>query len=80
MPVPTFRTLPTRVATMPTKLVRIRTHFFRGMILIFVGIAFVTFDSTSASAGTATPRIFVGVASLGVNNLYVSENGGTSCG
>jgi len=43
-----------------------------------VGVAFVTFDSTSASSGTATPRIFVGVASFGVNNVYMSTNGGSS--
>ncbi|KAH7105000.1 hypothetical protein BKA62DRAFT_691347 [Auriculariales sp. MPI-PUGE-AT-0066] len=42
-----------------------------------VGIAFVTFGPAGTS-GTATQRIFVGVASLGVNNVYTSTNGGTS--
>ncbi|KAJ6622647.1 hypothetical protein B0H10DRAFT_2162789 [Mycena sp. CBHHK59/15] len=43
-----------------------------------VGIAWVTFDSTSDSPGTATPCIFVGVVSNGTNNVYVSDNAGSS--
>ncbi|KAF3909634.1 hypothetical protein AA313_de0207094 [Arthrobotrys entomopaga] len=42
-----------------------------------VGIAWVTFDSTSGSKGTATPRIFVGVADTS-NSIWVSTNGGSS--
>ncbi|KAF7986251.1 hypothetical protein HWV62_38725 [Athelia sp. TMB] len=44
-----------------------------------IGIAWVTFDSTSGTSGTPTPRIFVGVASTGVTNIYVSENAGSTC-
>ncbi|KAF5382967.1 hypothetical protein D9757_006364 [Collybiopsis confluens] len=43
-----------------------------------IGIAWVTFDSTSASSGKATPRIFVGVANLGSNNIFVSQDGGST--
>ncbi|KAF9036414.1 Oligoxyloglucan reducing end-specific cellobiohydrolase [Hymenopellis radicata] len=43
-----------------------------------IGIAWVTFDSTSGSSGSATPRIFVGVANKGSNNVFVSENGGST--
>ena len=43
------------------------------------GITFVTFDSTSGSSGSATPRIFVGVASVGSPNLFVSDDAGTTC-
>ncbi|KAK7064455.1 carbohydrate-binding module family 1 protein [Favolaschia claudopus] len=43
-----------------------------------IGIAWVTFDSTSGTAGSATPRIFVGVANKGSTNIYVTTNGGTS--
>ncbi|EPS38772.1 hypothetical protein H072_7465 [Dactylellina haptotyla CBS 200.50] len=42
-----------------------------------VGIAWVTFDSTSGSKGAATPRIFVGVADKS-NSIWVSTNGGSS--
>ncbi|KAI5121827.1 hypothetical protein M0805_003261 [Coniferiporia weirii] len=41
-----------------------------------LGVSFVTFDSTSGTSGTATPRIFVGVASLGEDNIFVSEDAG----
>ncbi|KAK0456252.1 hypothetical protein EV421DRAFT_1886703 [Armillaria borealis] len=41
-----------------------------------LGIAFVTFDSTSGSSGSPTPRIFVGVASNGTDNIFVSEDAG----
>jgi len=43
-----------------------------------VGITWVTFDSTSGTSGTATPRIFVGVANKGSNNVFVSENAGST--
>ena len=43
------------------------------------GITFVTFDSTSGLNGEATPRIFVGVASVGKPNVYVSNDAGSSC-
>ncbi|KAF7310676.1 hypothetical protein HMN09_00610500 [Mycena chlorophos] len=41
-----------------------------------IGLAWVTFDSTSGTSGTATPRIFVGVANLGSTNIYYTENAG----
>lgn len=44
-----------------------------------IGIAWVTFDKSSGSSGSATSRIFVGVASKGSNSVYVSTNGGSSC-
>lgn len=44
-----------------------------------IGIAWVTFDKSSGSSGSATPRIFVGVANKGSNSVYVSTNGGSSC-
>lgn len=43
------------------------------------GITFVTFDSTSGSSGTATPRIFVGVGNKGSDNIFVSNNAGSTC-
>ncbi|KAL7271593.1 hypothetical protein RUND412_005635 [Rhizina undulata] len=43
-----------------------------------IGIAFVTFDSTSSSKGTATSRIFVGVVETSSYNIYVSTNGGST--
>ncbi|KAJ7492893.1 hypothetical protein FB451DRAFT_1220016 [Mycena latifolia] len=44
-----------------------------------IGIAWVTFDSTSGTAGSPTPRIFVGVANTpGTSNIYVTTNGGTT--
>ncbi|KAG5353266.1 hypothetical protein C0989_009001 [Termitomyces sp. Mn162] len=43
-----------------------------------VGIAWVTFDESSGTSGTATPRIFVGVANAGSANIFVTNNGGTS--
>lgn len=43
-----------------------------------IGISFVTFDSNSGSSGSATPRIFVGVANLGSTNIYVSEDAGST--
>ncbi|KAJ7071296.1 Oligoxyloglucan reducing end-specific cellobiohydrolase [Mycena amicta] len=43
-----------------------------------IGIAWVTFDSTSGTSGTATPRIFVGVANVGTTNIYVSTNAGST--
>lgn len=39
----------------------------------------MTFDSTSGSSGKATPRIFVGVSSTGTNNLFVSDDAGSTC-
>lgn len=43
-----------------------------------VGITFVTYDSTSASSGTATPHVFVGVASNGTSNVFESKDGGST--
>ncbi|KAJ8516654.1 hypothetical protein ONZ45_g6075 [Pleurotus djamor] len=45
---------------------------------IIIGLAFVTFDSTSGTAGSPTPRIFIGVADVGVNNIFVSEDAGAT--
>ncbi|KAG8736385.1 hypothetical protein FRC10_009388 [Ceratobasidium sp. 414] len=42
------------------------------------GLAWITFDSTSGKAGTATPRIFVGVANTGSNSVFVSNDGGST--
>ena len=44
-----------------------------------IGITFVTFDSTSGTSGHATPRIFVGVANVGSDNLFMSNDAGTTC-
>ncbi len=44
-----------------------------------MGLAWVTFDSTSATNGTATPRIFVGVANKGSDNVFVSNDAGSTC-
>lgn len=44
-----------------------------------IGVAFVTFDSTSGASGAATPRIFVGVATVGSDNLFVSDDAGSTC-
>ncbi|MGA2797151.1 MAG: LEPR-XLL domain-containing protein, partial [Thermoguttaceae bacterium] len=45
-----------------------------------VGLPFVVFDKASGTAGTATPRIYVGVATTTNSNtkLYRTSNGGTS--
>ncbi|THG93951.1 hypothetical protein EW026_g7416 [Hermanssonia centrifuga] len=43
-----------------------------------IGISWVTFDSTSSSSGKATPRIFVGVANQGSDNIFMSNDAGTS--
>lgn len=43
-----------------------------------IGIAWVTFDSTSGSKGEATPRIFVGVANQGSDNIFVSNDAGST--
>ncbi|KAF9270407.1 Oligoxyloglucan reducing end-specific cellobiohydrolase [Marasmius fiardii PR-910] len=43
-----------------------------------IGIAWVTFDSTSGTSGKATPRIFVGVANKGSNNVFVTNDGGST--
>ncbi|KIJ46121.1 carbohydrate-binding module family 1 protein [Sphaerobolus stellatus SS14] len=43
-----------------------------------IGISWVTFDQTSGTSGKATPRIFVGVASLGANNVFVSNDAGST--
>nr|QCR98305.1 GH74 xyloglucanase [Ganoderma applanatum] len=43
-----------------------------------MGLAWVTFDSTSATNGTATPRIFVGVANKGSDNVFVSNDAGST--
>ncbi|KAL2825046.1 hypothetical protein BDW59DRAFT_161995 [Aspergillus cavernicola] len=42
-----------------------------------VGIAWVTFDPTSGSSGSPTPRIFVGVANTG-QSVFVSEDAGAT--
>lgn len=42
-----------------------------------VGIAWVTFDSTSGTKGSATPRIFVGVVDAG-QSVFKSEDGGST--
>ena len=44
-----------------------------------LGISFVTFDSTSGTNGNATPRIFVGGASNGTSNIFVSNDAGSTC-
>lgn len=44
-----------------------------------MGLSFVTFDSTSGKTGSATPRIFVGVANLGSTNVFVSNDAGSTC-
>lgn len=44
-----------------------------------IGVSFVTFDSTSGKSGSATPRIFVGVATVGSSNLFVSSDAGSTC-
>ncbi|KAG2015598.1 CEL6 protein [Coprinopsis cinerea AmutBmut pab1-1] len=43
-----------------------------------VGISWVTFDETSGQSGQPTPRIFVGVANKGSDNIFVSEDGGNT--
>ncbi|KIY65506.1 carbohydrate-binding module family 1 protein [Cylindrobasidium torrendii FP15055 ss-10] len=43
-----------------------------------VGVTFVTFDASSGSSGSATPRIFVGVMSNGTDNVFVSEDSGST--
>ncbi|TFK76921.1 Oligoxyloglucan reducing end-specific cellobiohydrolase [Pluteus cervinus] len=43
-----------------------------------VGIAWVTFDKASGTSGKATPRIFVGVANKGANNVFVTNDGGST--
>ncbi|KAJ8495839.1 hypothetical protein ONZ51_g1485 [Trametes cubensis] len=43
-----------------------------------MGLSWVTFDSTSGSSGKATPRIFVGVANKGSNNIFVSTDAGAT--
>ncbi|KIY65508.1 glycoside hydrolase family 74 protein [Cylindrobasidium torrendii FP15055 ss-10] len=43
-----------------------------------VGVTFVTFDASSGESGSATPRIFVGVMSNGTDNVFVSEDSGSS--
>ncbi len=42
------------------------------------GLAWVTFDKASGKSGTATPRIFVGVADVG-ESVFKSEDGGATC-
>ncbi|KAF8203099.1 hypothetical protein BJ912DRAFT_842191 [Pholiota molesta] len=43
-----------------------------------IGISWVTFDKTSGSSGSPTPRIFVGVASNGTSNVFVSTDAGST--
>ncbi len=42
------------------------------------GVCAVAIDKASATPGNASQRIFVGVSRTGSDNLFVSENGGTS--
>jgi xyloglucan-specific exo-beta-1,4-glucanase len=42
------------------------------------GLAFITFDSTSAATGGATSRIFVGTADNTTASVYVSEDAGST--
>ena len=51
----------------------------KGFANDIVGISWVTFDSTSGTAGSATPRIFVGVANMGANSIFVSKDAGATC-
>ena len=44
-----------------------------------IGIAWVTFDQTAGTRGSPTPRIFVGVAVVGQDNVFVSEDAGATC-
>ncbi|KAF8912846.1 hypothetical protein CPB84DRAFT_1700334 [Gymnopilus junonius] len=58
-----------------------KKNFFTSFLfylLKVIGIAWVTFDSTSGNSGSATPRIFVGVASQGSNNVFVTNDGGST--
>ncbi|KAG8710306.1 hypothetical protein FRC11_004653 [Ceratobasidium sp. 423] len=43
-----------------------------------IGIAWITFDSSSSSSGTATSRIFVGVANTGTASVFVSNDAGAT--
>ncbi|KAG8893201.1 hypothetical protein FRC00_010856, partial [Tulasnella sp. 408] len=43
-----------------------------------VGIAWVTFDGSSSSSGTATKRIFVGVANVNTTSIYYTEDAGST--
>ncbi|OJT06937.1 Xyloglucanase [Trametes pubescens] len=43
-----------------------------------MGLSWVTFDTTSGSSGKATPRIFVGVANKGSDNIFVSSDAGAT--
>ncbi|KAG9017606.1 hypothetical protein FRB90_000557 [Tulasnella sp. 427] len=43
-----------------------------------VGLAFVTFDGSSSSSGSATKRIFVGVANVNSTSLYYTEDAGST--
>ncbi|KAK7022028.1 hypothetical protein VNI00_017061 [Paramarasmius palmivorus] len=43
-----------------------------------IGVAWITFDPSSGSAGEPTPRVFIGVASNGTDNIFVSEDAGST--
>ncbi|KAI0067706.1 Oligoxyloglucan reducing end-specific cellobiohydrolase [Artomyces pyxidatus] len=43
-----------------------------------IGVAWVTFDPSSGSKGAATPRIFVGVVSNGTDNIFVTNDAGST--
>ncbi|KAG8903317.1 hypothetical protein FRB99_003449 [Tulasnella sp. 403] len=43
-----------------------------------VGLAWITFDGSSSSPGTATKRIFVGVANVNSTSVYWSNDAGTT--
>jgi xyloglucan-specific exo-beta-1,4-glucanase len=44
-----------------------------------IGITWVTFDSTSGRVGNVTSRIFVGVANIDSNSVFVSNDAGKTC-
>ncbi|KIO29299.1 glycoside hydrolase family 74 protein [Tulasnella calospora MUT 4182] len=43
-----------------------------------VGLAWVTFDGSSSSSGSATKRIFVGVANVNSTSIYYTEDAGST--
>ncbi len=44
-----------------------------------IGLSWITFDTTSGSSGKPTPRIFAGVANAGTDNIFVSNDAGSTC-
>ncbi|KAG8955411.1 hypothetical protein FRC04_008762 [Tulasnella sp. 424] len=43
-----------------------------------IGLAWVTFDGSSSSSGSATKRIFVGVANVNSTSIYYTEDAGST--